>query len=122
MQAKGTGDDMAKKEHRVLLGIVIAIALLIRIGYVAQTYIKDPLRTDAGQYARYAHNIVHHDHRKVKRRRKNRRGCTCLAEFLRETTIFRTIPHDWEGANAEQRWRISLRLPSAIDVARCQFS
>lgn len=51
---------MARNEHRVLLGIVIAIALLIRIGYVAKTYIKDPLRTDAGQYARYAHNIAHH--------------------------------------------------------------
>lgn len=51
---------MARKEHRVLLGIVIAVALLLRIGYVAQTHVKDPLRTDAGQYARYAHNIVHH--------------------------------------------------------------
>ena len=39
---------------------MIAVALLLRIGYVAQTHVKSPLRTDAGQYAKYAENTHEH--------------------------------------------------------------
>ncbi|MEM7199283.1 MAG: glycosyltransferase family 39 protein [Planctomycetota bacterium] len=51
---------MRTPERTVLLAFVCAIAILLRAGFVAQTYVKDPLRTDAGQYAQYSHNVVHH--------------------------------------------------------------
>ena len=51
---------MKGPERGVLLSIVVVVALLIRVGYVTTTHVKDPLRTDAGQYVQYAHNLVHH--------------------------------------------------------------
>ncbi len=51
---------MRAPERYVLLVFVCAVALLLRAGYVAVTYVKDPLRTDAGQYAQAAHNLVEH--------------------------------------------------------------
>lgn len=51
---------MKKAERGVLVGIVVAIALALRWGYVASSTVQNPLRADAGQYAQYAKNLVEH--------------------------------------------------------------
>ncbi len=51
---------MRKSERGVLVGIVLAIALAVRIGFVATATVQNPLRADAGQYAQYAKNLVEH--------------------------------------------------------------
>jgi len=47
-------------ERGVLVGIVVAIGLALRIGFVAVADVQGPLRADAGQYAQYATNLVEH--------------------------------------------------------------
>jgi 4-amino-4-deoxy-L-arabinose transferase-like glycosyltransferase len=49
-----------KAERAVLVGIVVAVALAIRLGFVLTAVVQQPLRADAGQYAAYAHNLVEH--------------------------------------------------------------
>lgn len=51
---------MKRSERAVLVVLVTAVALAIRIGFVATSAVDRPLRADAGQYARYAHNLVEH--------------------------------------------------------------
>jgi len=47
-------------ERAVIVGIVLAVAVALRWGFVATSYQHNPLRADAGQYAQYAHNLVEH--------------------------------------------------------------
>jgi len=49
-----------KAERVVLVGIVIAVAVALRWGFVATAHVPNPLRADAGQYAQCAHNLVEH--------------------------------------------------------------
>jgi len=49
-----------KAERAVLIGIVLAIAVALRWGFVATAHQQNPLRADAGEYAQYAHNLVEH--------------------------------------------------------------
>lgn len=51
---------MRTAERGVLVGIVIAAALALRIGFAALGTVIDPLRADAGQYAQYARNLCEH--------------------------------------------------------------
>ncbi|MBL8754513.1 MAG: glycosyltransferase family 39 protein [Planctomycetes bacterium] len=51
---------MRKAERTVLVGIVVAVALAIRLWYVLTAVVQHPLRADAGQYAAYAKNLVDH--------------------------------------------------------------
>jgi hypothetical protein len=51
---------MRARERAVLVGILTAVAILLRVGFVHDTRIVDPLRADAGQYDRYAHNLREH--------------------------------------------------------------
>ncbi|MCA8965310.1 MAG: glycosyltransferase family 39 protein [Planctomycetes bacterium] len=51
---------MKRAERIVLLGIVVAVAIALRWGFVATAFVPNPLRADAGEYARYAHNLVAH--------------------------------------------------------------
>lgn len=51
---------MKRSERLVLLGIVIAIAVALRWGFVASAHVPNPLRVDAGEYAQYAHNLLTH--------------------------------------------------------------
>ena len=44
----------------MLVGIVVAVAIALRWGFVATAIVPDPLRVDAGQYAQCAHNLVVH--------------------------------------------------------------
>lgn len=43
-----------------MVGIVVAVAVALRWGFVASAQILSPLRADAGQYALYAKNLVEH--------------------------------------------------------------
>lgn len=51
---------MGTKERAVLVGIVIAVAIALRAGFVAMGQVQSPLRADAGQYAQYAANVLSH--------------------------------------------------------------
>jgi 4-amino-4-deoxy-L-arabinose transferase-like glycosyltransferase len=51
---------MRTAERTVLVGIVLAIAAALRIGFVATAQVQNPLRVDAGQYAQYAANLYAH--------------------------------------------------------------
>jgi 4-amino-4-deoxy-L-arabinose transferase-like glycosyltransferase len=42
------------------LAVVFALALLLRFAYLRHTEVVDPLRADAGEYARYAANLLLH--------------------------------------------------------------
>lgn len=44
----------------MLVGIVVAVALALRWGFVAVGTVHQPLRADAGQYAQYAANLTTH--------------------------------------------------------------
>jgi 4-amino-4-deoxy-L-arabinose transferase-like glycosyltransferase len=43
-----------------MVGIVVAVALAVRIAFVATAQVQAPLRADAGHYAQYAKNLVEH--------------------------------------------------------------
>jgi 4-amino-4-deoxy-L-arabinose transferase-like glycosyltransferase len=47
-------------ERGVLVGVVVVVAALLRIGFVATAKVQSPLRADAGQYAQYARNLCEH--------------------------------------------------------------
>jgi hypothetical protein len=47
-------------ERAVRVGIVVAIAAAVRIGFVHGAVVQSPLRADAGQYAQYAANLWQH--------------------------------------------------------------
>jgi len=49
-----------KAERGVLVGIVVAVALALRVGFVATATVQNPLRADAGHYAQYAKNLCEH--------------------------------------------------------------
>ncbi len=51
---------MKRGERLVLVGIVVVVALALRAAFVAMAVVPEPLRADAGEYARYAHNLVEH--------------------------------------------------------------
>lgn len=51
---------MKRAERIVLVGIVVAVAVALRWGFVATAFVPNPLRADAGEYARYAQNLVTH--------------------------------------------------------------
>ncbi len=51
---------MKRAERIVLLGIVVAVAIALRWAFVATAFVPNPLRADAGEYARYAQNLVEH--------------------------------------------------------------
>jgi 4-amino-4-deoxy-L-arabinose transferase-like glycosyltransferase len=51
---------MRSAERAVLVGIVLAIAAALRIGFVTSGTVLHPLRADAGQYAQYAANLYAH--------------------------------------------------------------
>lgn len=44
----------------MLVGIVVAVALALRIAFAATATVQNPLRADAGQYAQYAKNLCEH--------------------------------------------------------------
>jgi 4-amino-4-deoxy-L-arabinose transferase-like glycosyltransferase len=47
-------------ERGVLVGIVVAAALVLRIAFATAGKVVNPLRADAGEYARYAANLCEH--------------------------------------------------------------
>jgi 4-amino-4-deoxy-L-arabinose transferase-like glycosyltransferase len=47
-------------ERAVLVGIVVAAAAALRIGFVTTASVHKPLRADAGEYAQYAANVAQH--------------------------------------------------------------
>lgn len=51
---------MRNAERAVLFGIVVAVAVALRWGFVATAHVPNPLRADAGEYAQYAQNLVEH--------------------------------------------------------------
>ncbi len=51
---------MQRKERAVLIGLITIVAILLRVAYVQDTTVVTPLRADAGQYMRYAENLVDH--------------------------------------------------------------
>ena len=51
---------MRKAERAVLVGIVVAIAIALRAGFVGSAQVMNPLRADAGEYAQCAQNLVEH--------------------------------------------------------------
>ncbi len=51
---------MRTAERGVLVGIVVAIAAALRIGFVTTASVHEPLRADAGEYAAYAANLCEH--------------------------------------------------------------
>jgi 4-amino-4-deoxy-L-arabinose transferase-like glycosyltransferase len=51
---------MRQSERAVLVGIVVAVAVALRWGFVATAHVPNPLRADAGEYAQYAQNLVEH--------------------------------------------------------------
>lgn len=51
---------MGKAERGVLVGIVVVVALLLRVAFVTTAKVQNPLRADAGQYAQYARNLCEH--------------------------------------------------------------
>lgn len=53
-------NEVKRGERLVLVGIVVAVALALRAAFVALAVVPEPLRADAGEYARYAHNLVVH--------------------------------------------------------------
>jgi hypothetical protein len=44
----------------VLVAFVVAVAALLRVSWVATAEVREPLRADAGEYARCAANLVEH--------------------------------------------------------------
>lgn len=44
----------------MLVGIVVAVAIALRWGFVAMAHVPNPLRVDAGEYAQCAYNLVEH--------------------------------------------------------------
>lgn len=51
---------MRPAERAVVVGIVVAIGIALRWGFVATAFVPNPLRADAGEYALYAQNLVEH--------------------------------------------------------------
>jgi 4-amino-4-deoxy-L-arabinose transferase-like glycosyltransferase len=51
---------MRRAERAVLVGIVVAVAIALRWGFVAMAHVPNPLRVDAGEYAQCASNLVQH--------------------------------------------------------------
>lgn len=51
---------MGRAERAVLVGIVVAVAIALRWGFVAMAHVPNPLRVDAGEYAQCAQNLVVH--------------------------------------------------------------
>lgn len=51
---------MRTTERGVLVGIVVAVAAVLRVGFVVAGRVRDPLRADAGEYAQYAKNLCEH--------------------------------------------------------------
>src|SRR5262245_56747732 len=51
---------MKRAERAVLVALVTAVALGLRLAYVAHSHTEQPLRADAGQYARCAQNLLQH--------------------------------------------------------------
>ncbi len=51
---------MRNAERGVLVGIVVAVGLALRLGFVLEAVVQHPLRADAGQYASYAKNLCEH--------------------------------------------------------------
>ncbi len=51
---------MGRAERIVVVAVLLAVALLLRWGFVATSSVVEPLRADAGQYAQYAANLLSH--------------------------------------------------------------
>ena len=51
---------MRTVERGVLVGIVVAVGAALRWAFAAHAQVQSPLREEAGQYARYAQNLIAH--------------------------------------------------------------
>lgn len=58
--ATGRCHGVRNAERGVLVGIVVAVGLALRLGFVLEAVVQHPLRADAGQYALYAKNLCEH--------------------------------------------------------------
>jgi hypothetical protein len=47
-------------ERGVLVAATVAVAAVLRVAYAATARVQQPLRADAGEYARYAQNLLEH--------------------------------------------------------------
>ncbi|MEZ5963434.1 MAG: glycosyltransferase family 39 protein [Planctomycetota bacterium] len=48
---------LSPAERSVLVAVILAVALVLRVGFVLETHVANPIRADAAHYVQYASNL-----------------------------------------------------------------